>query len=135
MKSAFTALLTAGLACSLYAADDLPFKTQKEKVSYTLGMSFGKQLKQGDVELDMEVYSKAVKDTLAGKSLLTEDQAKEILTAFQTEMQSKRVEKMKAEGEKNKKDGEAFLAANKAKEGVVTTASGLQYLLRIPRAP
>lgn len=127
MKSAFTALLTAGLALSLSAADDSPFKTQKEKVSYVLGMSFGKQLKQGEVELDMEVYAKGVKDTFAGKPQLTEDQAKEILTAFQTEMQTKRVEKQKIEGEKNKKDGEAFLAANKAKAGIVTTASGLQY--------
>ena len=127
MKIALTAFIIAGLATSVLAADEGPLKTTKDKVSYTLGMNLGKQLKQSDVEIDLSLYSQGVKDALAGKMLLTEDQAREIMTAFQQEIQTKRTEKQKTEGEVNKKAGETFLAENKKKEGITTTASGLQY--------
>ena len=58
---------------------------------------------------------------------MTEDEAKAVLTEVQNEVQKQQQEKMKEAGEKNKTEGEAFLAANKAKEGVVTLPSGLQY--------
>ncbi len=127
MKIALTTFIIAGLATSVLAADEGPLKTTKDKVSYTLGMNLGKQLKQSDVEIDLSLYTQGVKDALAGKPLVTEEQAREIMTAFQQEIQTKRTEKQKVEGEANKKAGEAFLAENKKKEGVTTTASGLQY--------
>ena len=127
MKIALTAFVIAGLATSVLAADEGPLKTTKDKVSYTLGMNLGKQLKQSDVEVDLALYAQGVKDALAGKPLLTEEQAREIMTAFQQEIQTKRQEKQKTEGDANKKAGEAFLAENKKKEGITTTASGLQY--------
>ena len=69
-----------------------------------------------------------LKDTMAGgKTLLTEQEAQSVLTEMQAEARKKQEEKMKLAGEANKKEGDAFLAANKTKEGVVTLPSGLQY--------
>jgi len=128
MKRVLIALLGASVALSLPAAEESPFKSEKEKISYMLGLNFGKQAKQSDVEIDLPTYMNGVKDALAGgKTLLNDEQARQIMMTFQQSLQTKRADKQKAEGEKNKKDGEAFLAENKKKEGVVTTASGLQY--------
>lgn len=114
-------LLGFGAAMTLSAAEESPFKSTKEKASYALGMNIGKQLRQNNAEIDTDVYMKALKEALGGgKLLLTDEQVRETLTAWQTELRTK-------SQEKNKKDGEDFLAANKKKEGVVTTASGLQY--------
>jgi FKBP-type peptidyl-prolyl cis-trans isomerase FklB len=74
------------------------------------------------------VLFRGLKDALAGsKLLLTDEEAKAALTALQTEVRAKEEAKSKAAAVENKKSGEAFLAANKAKEGIVTLPSGLQY--------
>ena len=119
--------LAAGF--SLSAAEENPLKTQQDKVSYTLGMNLGKQLKQNNVEVDFDLYLRGMKDALAGddKVLLTDDEARQVMMQFQTELREKQMAKAKEEGGKNKEAGDAFLAANKDKEGVVTTPSGLQY--------
>jgi len=103
----------------------LVLKTQKEKASYALGMNVGKglgaNLRQQSVEVDQSILLRGMKDALAGgKTLLTEDEMKTALTQLQTDMLAKAAEA-------NKKAGEEFLAANKAKEGVVTLPTGLQY--------
>jgi len=106
----------------------LTLKTQKEKASYAIGMNIGKNLKRDSVEIDPAVLSRALRDVLAGnKLLLTDEEAKAALTALQTEVRVKEEAKTKAAAVANKKTGEAFLAANKTKEGVVTLPSGLQY--------
>jgi FKBP-type peptidyl-prolyl cis-trans isomerase FklB len=107
--------------------------TRKDKFSYALGMSIGKnlgnQLKQGSVEVDWSLVGQGLKDSTAegGKTRLTEDEAQTVLTEVQTEVSKQRQEKMKEASDKNKTEGETFLAANKSKEGVVTLPSGLQY--------
>jgi FKBP-type peptidyl-prolyl cis-trans isomerase len=121
MRLLFIALLGLSITLPLRAADENPFKSPKEKASYALGMNIGKQLRQMDAEVDTEVYMKALKEALSGgKLLLTDEQVRETLMAWQTELRTKSLEK-------NKKDGEAFLAQNKKKDGILTTASGLQY--------
>jgi len=128
MKKLIVTVLGLSTALWLCAADEDPFKSKKERISYTLGMMYGKSLKQGEVEVDFDVYMKALKDAANGSNqLITDEQAKENFQVFLQEQSTKKAEKMKAEGEKNQKEGEAFLAENKKKEGVVTTASGLQY--------
>jgi len=128
MKKLIVTVLGLSTAFWLCAADEDPFKTKKERISYTLGMLYGKQLKQGEVEVDFDLYLKGLKDaSTGGKLLLTEEQGQEIYKNFLQELRTKQNEKLKADGEKNQKAGEAFLAENKKKEGVVTTASGLQY--------
>lgn len=128
MKKLILTVLGLSTALWLCAADEDPFKSKKERISYTLGMLYGKQLKQGDVEVDFDQYLKGLKDaSTGGKLLLTEDEGKEVYQTFLQELRAKQAEKQKAEGEKNQKAGEAFLAENKKKDGVMTTASGLQY--------
>jgi len=109
-----------------------PLTTKKEKFSYALGMNIGKnlgnQLKQGSVEVDWNLVSQGLKDSATGgKTRLTEEEAKTVFNEVQGEVQKAAQEKAKATAAKNKADGDAFLAANKDKEGVVTLPSGLQY--------
>jgi FKBP-type peptidyl-prolyl cis-trans isomerase len=76
----------------------------------------------------MPALMQGMKDAMAGsKTLLTEEEARAALMQLQSEVQAKQQAKAAQEGEANKKEGEAFLAANKSKEGVVTLPSGLQY--------
>ena len=106
----------------------LTLKTQKDKLSYALGMNLGTNLHKETVDVDPAIVLRGLKDALAsGKTLLTEDEARTALTQLQTEVRSKQQEKMKVAGETNKKESVEFLAANKTKEGVVTLPSGLQY--------
>ncbi|MDB6126015.1 MAG: FKBP-type peptidyl-prolyl cis-trans isomerase [Pedosphaera sp.] len=133
------------LACAVQAedkkADDKqsPLKSEKEKLSYAIGMNYGGglkgQLKRQEVDIDSDLLAKGFKDALSGgTTLLTEEQSKEILTAATKEIQAKQMEKRKqeeekrkVEAEKNKKEGAAFLAANKTKPGIIELPSGLQY--------
>lgn len=109
-------------------AEESAFKTLKEKVSYAIGMAFGRDTKAQGVELDPDVFIKGFKDTVAGaKPAMTDEEAQTTMTAFQAEMMAKKQEEAKKAGEENKKLGDTFLAENKQKEGVKTTASGLQY--------
>jgi len=102
--------------------------TQKDKVSYAIGLNIGKNLHRDSIDVDPNLLLQGLKDALAGgKTLLTEDEVKATMTALQTDLRQKQEVKMQQAGEANKKEGEAFLAANKTKEGVVTLPSGLQY--------
>ena len=106
----------------------LMLKTQKDKLSYALGMNLGTNLYKQTVEVDPAIVLRGLKDALAaGKMLLTEEESRAALTQLQTEVRNKQQEKMKVTGELNKKESAEFLAANKTKEGVVTLPSGLQY--------
>jgi len=93
-----------------------------------IGTNLGAQLKKQSVEVDWSLVAQGLKaSTSGGKTLLTEDEAKAVLTEVQNEVQKEQQEKIQAIAAKNKSDGEAFLAANKDKEGVLTLPSGLQY--------
>ena len=105
-----------------------PFKSQKEKASYALGMNIGNSLRAQSVDIDPSTFAQGLKDALAGgKTLLTEDEARATLVQLQNDVRAKQEEKRKLEADKNKKEGDAFLASNKTKEGVTTLPSGLQY--------
>src|SRR5260370_18481964 len=90
-------------------------------------MSIGDNLHRQGVEIDPDVLLDGLKDALAGKTLMTDEEARATLGQLQTEMRTKQEEMRKEAAEKNKKEGDTFLAANKAKQGVVTLPSGLQY--------
>lgn len=106
----------------------LALKSQKDKASYALGLNMGKGMRRDEVDIDPNIFARGLKDALAGgKALLTDEQAKAAIMALQFELRAKFEAKMQRIGEANKKEGEAFLAANMAKEGVVTLPSGLQY--------
>ncbi|HXA82098.1 MAG TPA: FKBP-type peptidyl-prolyl cis-trans isomerase [Methylomirabilota bacterium] len=119
---------TAAKSGTAKTAAPLALTTPKQKASYAIGMNIGKNLKRDSVDIDPAVLSRGLKDALAGgKLLLTDDEAKAALTALQMEVRMKEEAKTKAVAVENKKTGDAFLAANKTKEGVVTLPSGLQY--------
>ena len=127
-KPAQTPAAKTGAAGTAKTQAPLTLNTPKEKASYAIGMNIGKNLKRDSVEIDTAVFYRALKDALAGnKLLLTDEQAKAALTALQAEVRVKEEAKLKAAAVENKKIGDAFLAANKTKQGVVTLPSGLQY--------
>jgi FKBP-type peptidyl-prolyl cis-trans isomerase len=116
------------IGVGLQAADKIELKDQKDKVSYSLGLNLGTSWKQRGIEVDVDLVALGVKDALAGtNTLLAPKEVQEVLMAFQKELMAKQEERFKALGEKNKREGEAFLAENKKKEGVKTLPSGLQY--------
>lgn len=106
----------------------LTLKTQKDKASYAIGLNIGKSMHKDSVDVDTSILLRGLKDGLAGsKPLLTDDEARAAMVALQTDLRKKQEEKILVQGEANKKEGEAFLAENKTKDGVVTLPSGLQY--------
>jgi len=129
MKSVF--VVFAGillLAGQVFGAEDTALTSQRDKVSYTIGVYSGNNLKQQSVDIDPDIMAKGIKDSLSGgKTLLTDQEMREVMSAFQKDMAIKQTEKRNALAEKNKKEGEAFLAENKKKEGVKILPSGLQY--------
>jgi FKBP-type peptidyl-prolyl cis-trans isomerase len=132
-KAATTPAKPAGTASGTSTASSAAagaLTTDKQKASYALGMNIAtglsQQMKPGDI--DNASLERGIKDTLAGaKPLLTAEQAMAALSQLQKTVQSEEASAMQQASEANIKEGEAFLAANKAKEGVVTLPSGLQY--------
>jgi FKBP-type peptidyl-prolyl cis-trans isomerase FklB len=109
-----------------------PLSTKKDKFSYALGMNIGNglgaNLKKQSVEVDWNLVAQGLKDAALGsKARMTTAEAQAVLTEMQTEVKKQAEEKSKELGAANKKEGDAFLAANKGKEGVVALPSGLQY--------
>ena len=110
------------------AAAPVVLKTQREKESYAMGMNLGTGLHRQGMTLDPALLARGLKDAQSGaKTAMTEDEARAALTQLQTDVRAKLDAKAKEEGATNRKEGDAFLAANKTKEGVVTLPSGLQY--------
>ena len=105
-----------------------PLTTQKQKGSYAIGLRIGGGLQKDGVDLDPASLSRGIRDGLSGaKPLLTDQEAQAALTVMAKEVSAKQQAKLEAISAANKKVGDAFLAENKAKEGVVTLPSGLQY--------
>jgi FKBP-type peptidyl-prolyl cis-trans isomerase len=110
------------------ATPPAPLKTPKEKASYAIGENIGKGLQKDGVDVDAASLARGIRDAMAGnRPLLTDEEAKAALTALANEVHAKQQAKMELVGAANKKEGDAFLAANKTKDGVVTLPSGLQY--------
>jgi FKBP-type peptidyl-prolyl cis-trans isomerase FklB len=110
------------------AAAPLVLKTDKEKQSYAMGMNLGMGLHRQGLTLDTTLVARGMKDAMTGsKTALTEDEARAAVQQLQNEVRQKMQAKAQEEGAANRKEAEAFLAANKSKPGVVTLPSGLQY--------
>ena len=101
------------------------FKSQKDEISYALGLTWGTNLRKESVEIDPDVLLQGLKDAIAGgKAQMTEDEAHNALVKFQNDLKTRDAEKYRSEGD-------AYRAANKSKEGVVTLPSGLQYKILV----
>jgi hypothetical protein len=90
----------------------LTLKTEKDKVSYAIGVNIGKSMRKDTVDIDPAIFSRGMKDALAGgKLLLTDDEMKAALTKLQTDLRAKQEVAMQKTGELNKKAGEDFLGS------------------------
>ena len=109
-----------------FAAQEL--RTELEKTSYAVGADLGKNIQRQGITFDVEALLGGMRDALAhGDLRMTDAELQATLNAFQTDLKLKRARPLQLVATKNKADGDAFLAANKAKEGVVTLPSGVQY--------
>jgi FKBP-type peptidyl-prolyl cis-trans isomerase FklB len=118
-------IISGALALSSFAQDQgAQLKDLKDKASYSIGLNIGTNFKKQNVELNPDALLAGVKDALSGKKpALNEQEVREVMNTWSKELQ----EKQKAMADKNGADGKKFLDDNKKKEGVKTTASGLQY--------
>lgn len=144
-------LMLAGQAAAQAPAPAAPLsaaelKEFKAKVSYLFGRQIGQSLKENQMDVDMDVFVRALREGAAGaQSVLSESESEATFQAFQSQMQAKQAESMKtrraemeakmlaenpqlkADHDKNAAAGAAFLAENGKKEGIVTLPSGVQY--------
>ena len=129
MAKQWTVVLGLALLEVPAAAQDTPtLKTPKEKFSYALGMEIGNGFRKQALDLDPESVGKGLADAFSGgKTALTEDEMRAVLTSAQEEYKKKQAALRAEKAQAALKEGEAFLAVNKNKEGVVTLPSGMQY--------
>jgi len=100
----------------------------KDKFSYALGMNFGENFRKQGIDLDPAVFAKAFVEAFStGKTDMSEQEMQTVLTAAVQQLRAKQAAEQAEKAEQARKAGEAFLAENKGKEGVVTLPSGLQY--------
>src|SRR3954452_5253004 len=100
----------------------------EDRASYVIGYNLGRTLKQNDVKANTDLIVKGLTAGLTGeKGMLTDEEMQATMQALQQQVQSVQATKQKALGDKNKAEGAAFLEKNKARAGIKTTASGLQY--------
>jgi FKBP-type peptidyl-prolyl cis-trans isomerase FklB len=118
-------IISGALALSSLAQDQGPqLKDLKDKASYSIGLNIGTNFKKQNVELNPDALLAGVKDALSGKKpALNDQEVREVMNTWSKELQ----EKQKTMADKNAADGKKFLEDNKKKEGIKTTASGLQY--------
>jgi FKBP-type peptidyl-prolyl cis-trans isomerase FklB len=125
MKSIVLSVVALCFAVSIFAEDKPPqLKDLKDKASYSIGLNFGFNFQKQNVDLNVDAFNAGFKDAMSGKKpLMSEQEVRDTLMAFERDLQQKQA----AAGQKNAADSEKFLADNKKKDGVKTTASGLQY--------
>lgn len=105
-----------------------PVKADKNKVSYIIGMSVGRNIKSLGADLNTDEIVRGLKDTLSGaKIAITDEEAQAQMTAFGAELQAKQAADAKKAADENKAKEAAYLQEHKKKEGVQTTPSGVQY--------
>jgi FKBP-type peptidyl-prolyl cis-trans isomerase FklB len=105
-------------------------KTVTEKTSYALGMDVGISFKNLPAEIDVDYLVSGIKDTFTGDKLkISKEEFQSLMEDFQKEIQEKSTKMKEKMGAENIEIGKVFLDENKKKEGVITTDSGLQYIV------
>jgi len=134
IRTAIIAVACFGLfsiqACSQQTEQGsvMDVKNPKDKISYSIGASIGKNLKEQKADITPEILLMGLKDAFTGATTtLTDREMGEVLGQYQQEMMAKSQVESQKKGDVNKVKGEKFLAENKNAKGITTTASGLQY--------
>lgn len=115
------------LAAQANAGENQVFRSPMDKVNYGIGVEVVRNFRNQGIEVDLDQVIKGMKDGLSGHVQLSEKELHRVMLAFQNELRQKQSALKKFAALDNRKKGEAFLAANKSREGVVTLPSGLQY--------
>ncbi len=126
MKTFVITAVALSFALAAFAEDKPPqLKDLKDRSSYSIGLNVGFNMKRQNVDINQDAFIAGFKDSITpGKTpQLTEEQVRETMMAFQKDMEQKQTQ----QAEKNAGEGQKFLGENKSKDGVKTTASGLQY--------
>ncbi len=111
-----------------WAEDKLELKTDADKLSYSIGVSVGKNFKRDGTTVDLDLMIKGFKAGLAGdKTVISDREVQQIMGSYQMELRKQAMARNQVAIQENKKKGDAYLAENKAKKGVVTADNGLQY--------
>ena len=130
MKASIAVLvLLFAAGCESTGEKQVKLENQKDKVSYSIGVNIGTNLRQDSISFNPNALLQGLQDASLDSSdrLMTDGEMQTTLMALQDSMQKKQMEDARVTGEKNKLEGEAFLAQNGKKEGVVALPSGLQY--------
>ncbi|WP_199744160.1 FKBP-type peptidyl-prolyl cis-trans isomerase [Legionella sp. km772] len=130
MKIKLVAAAVMGLmmTTAMAATDATSLSTDTDKLSYSIGADLGKNFKTQGIDINPAALAKGMQDGMGtGPLALTEQQMKDVLNKFQKDLMAKRTADFNKKADENKTKGEAFLAANKSKPGVVVLPSGLQY--------
>lgn len=129
MKIKLIAVALGLTMSTAFAANDaVVLNSDKDKLSYSIGADLGKNFKKQSIDINVEAMAKGMQDGMSGgKLVMTDEQMKESLNKFQKDLMAKRNSEFNAKASENKAKGETFLNQNKAKEGVVSLPSGLQY--------
>lgn len=110
------------------ADDSAKLTTLEQKANYIIGQNIGRNLKNGGLTIEPESLALALADIRDGvPSRINEEETQKIMQEVQEKAIAKQESEQKKASEENIAKGKKFLEENKAKEGVVTTASGLQY--------
>ena len=122
------AVFAAATASVQSSAQDIELDTPEKRLSYTIGMDIGRSLAGQQMEMDIDVVIAALRASYAGEPTLMSDQeVAEERQRFIEERQAQIDNQRNEEASVNLEEGQAFLAANAAKDGVKVTESGLQY--------
>nr|MBS0020516.1 FKBP-type peptidyl-prolyl cis-trans isomerase [Gammaproteobacteria bacterium] len=122
-------LIGLGLAYGVAFAGETPaLKDKQDQVSYSVGYQVGGDLKNQGIDFDPEVLIKGIKDALLGAApVMTPDAMHSTLVTLKQELVAKQEAEQKQTAEENAREGEAFLADNAKRDGVIVLPSGLQY--------
>jgi len=109
-------------------AEDITLSSDREKLGYAIGLDIGQTIEELGADIDQQALTAGILDRLNHrKAKLSKQEAARVQQAFFTKRAEQQAVKRQKAGEKNMQEGKAFLAKNKKKKGVTTTASGLQY--------
>jgi len=135
-KSLLCLLMSIFVFVNIATSGDSPskqkkeLKTEKEKISYSLGVEIGRSFKALKKEIDMDTLWKGLSDSMHDQKLLmSETESRAVKQKFLTRIQKQRKANQENMADDNKKEGMTFLLENKTKAGVITTKSGLQYIV------
>jgi FKBP-type peptidyl-prolyl cis-trans isomerase FklB len=125
---ALLAVIALTSSSALWAQRKVVLQSETDRVSYSIGLNIGNSFREQSLEINLEPLIQGISDAIKKeKPLMTDEEIQQTMEQLRRTMTAKMQQEKEALAEKNQQAGDAFLTENKAKKGVVTTTSGLQY--------